>query len=63
MTLSVLLKDRRPLIGIVLIGLAISVMIEVLQQILVLGAFQMDDIIWNTIGALLGAGLNARRIR
>ena len=58
MTLGALLKGRMSsvsrLLTALLIGLAGSVTIELLQQLLVLGAFQMDDIIWNVIGCMVG---------
>ena len=59
MTLGVLLKGRKSyvsrLLTIMLIGLSLSVAIELLQQFLVLGAFQMDDIIWNVMGCIVGS--------
>lgn len=60
MTLGVLLKGRKAsttqsrLLTVMLIGLVLSLTIELLQQLLVLGAFQMDDIIWNVAGCALG---------
>lgn len=58
MTLTALLKPSKAriprLATVVLFGMALSLTIELLQHIFVLGAFQTDDIIWNTIGCLLG---------
>lgn len=63
MTLGVLLKDARAsmprFMVVFLIGLGLSVTIEVLQKLLTLGAFEIDDIIWNTAGALLGTGIKS----
>lgn len=59
MTVGALLQGRKSLASqlcsVLLIGLAVSVSIELLQQLLVLGAFQMDDIIWNVVGCVVGA--------
>lgn len=62
MTVGALLQGRRSLASqfftVLLIGLAVSVSIELLQQLLVLGAFEMDDIIWNVVGCVIGASGN-----
>lgn len=62
MTVGALLQGRRSLASqfftVLLIGLAVSVSIELLQQLLVLGAFEMDDILWNVVGCVIGASGN-----
>ena len=54
-------KQRRALPAypwnVVLIGIAFSLTVELLQLILKLGLFEFDDIFNNTVGCLLGIGL------
>lgn len=43
----------------IILGIGISVVIEVIQLITALGVFDVNDIIWDTFGILIGYGIYA----
>lgn len=47
-------KDRKVLIKVVLTGCTLSIFIEVFQYVTALGQCDVDDVILNTLGVLLG---------
>ena len=60
---------KRPIITTLLSAIALSTVIEVMQYILMRGYAEIDDVIFNTVGVLLGcisyiisAAINAKRI-
>ena len=50
-----LLLGKKYGMKVVLIGLALSILIELTQLVFALGLFEFDDIIGNTIGCMIGA--------
>lgn len=50
-------RTRRPLIRATVAGLAFSVGVEIAQYLFALGYSTIDDLMTNTLGAFLGAGL------
>lgn len=55
--LVTLCQRKIPLVVVVFVGFMLSLGIECLQLITGRGYFQVDDLIMNTIGCLLGAGV------
>lgn len=58
------LDKHRPLWRIMLIGLIISLLVEICQYIFCLGLFEWDDMLHNSLGCLLGgyAGKTIERV-
>ncbi len=52
-----LVDARRPLLSTVLVGFAASLTIETAQYVFALGYSDIDDLLMNTLGAFLGAGV------
>lgn len=47
--------------GTIMVGLVCSLGIEIAQYAFALGYTDIDDVVFNTLGAALGAGMTARR--
>lgn len=54
--LVLVFRPRRPVLTAGLVGFAASLFIEALQFIFAIGYTDVDDLTFNTLGALLGAG-------
>lgn len=53
-------RRRRAVLWATLLGLTISLVIEVTQYVLAVGYSDVDDLLTNTLGAFLGAWLSTK---
>ena len=49
------MKIKRPVLTTIAAGFALSLIVEIIQLVYKLGEFEVDDLIMNTLGAVIGA--------